>query len=424
MKTKFYLDKRGGSGILVSDYGEAAPVWPVKVSINSGGSSAYIGTGVSVKESEWEAKPWPGQVVRHPRKEALNLKLAERKIEVDRVLEELRLAGKLHGMKVSEIRKAVEDALLVKEMGGSGKEWPVMACFDRCVRTKTRERTREVYGETAKKMKGYSGFSETMTFRSITPSWLAGFEAFLAETSPSANARGVYLRCLRAVFNYAIAEEMTSAPYPFKRFKIRTEPTKDRSLTPDELRLLWDAPCNESKRKYRDIFFLSFFLCGLNLEDLLGVKEMRGGRIEVRRRKTGQPVSIKVEPEAMRIIEMYRGKGYLLDILDRCGNYKNYLHRMDKALKEIGKVYNPRTREWEGEALFPELSYYWARYAWATIAAELDTPERTIGAALAHSTAKTVTSIYTRVDMRKKVDAANRAVIDYCFPQNLESRGK
>lgn len=31
------------------------------------------------------------------------------------------------------------------------------------------------------------------------------------------------------------------------------------------------------------------------------------------------------------------------------------------------------------------------------------------------STARTVTSIYTRVDMRKKIDAANRAVIDHIF---------
>ena len=422
MKTKFYLDKRARLEILVPDYGGIEPSYPVKISINGGGSSAYIGTGISVRESEWEAKPWPGQVVRHPRKEALNLKLAERKIAVDKALEELRTSGRLHGMKVSEIKAEVEKYLLIQEQGGDAKEFPVMLCFERFIKTKTRQGTIEVYRTTVKKMQSYPEFSETMTFRSITPSWLAGFDAFLSKTSPSANSRSIYLRSLRAVFNFSLAEELTHAPYPFKRFKIRSEPTRDRSLTPEELRLLRDAPCNESKRKYRDIFFLSFFLCGLNLEDLLGVKEIRSGRIEVKRRKTGQPVSIKVEPEAQEIIDRYRGRDYLLDILDRCGNYKHYLHRMDKALKEIGRVYNPNTKKWEGEALFPDLSYYWARYAWATIAAELDTPERTIGAALAHSTAKTVTSIYTRVDMRKKVDAANRAVIDYCFPRNLESQ--
>lgn len=420
MKTKYYLDKRGKREILVSDYGGLEPSYPVKISINAGGSSAYIGTGVSVKESEWEAKPWPGQVVRHPRKEALNLKLAEKKIAVDRVLEELRVSGKLHGAKVSEIKDSVEKAILVKELGGSDKEYPVLVCFDMIIRTKKKERTVEGYRATAKKMRAYPEFSETMTFRSITPSWLIGFEAFLASTAPSANARAVYLRCLKAVFNFAIAEGLTGAPYPFKRFKIRTEPTKDRSLTPEELRQLWSAPCNESSRKYRDIFFLSFFLCGLNLEDLLTVKEIRGGRIEVIRSKTGQPVSIRVEPEAAQIIERYRGKKYLLDVLDSCGNYRNYLHRLDRALKGIGKVYNPKTKKWEGEALFPNISYYWARYAWATIASELDTPERTVGAAMAQGTAKTVTSIYIRVDMRKKVDAANRAVIDHCFPGDLE----
>lgn len=65
------------------------------------------------------------------------------------------------------------------------------------------------------------------------------------------------------------------------------------------------------------------------------------------------------------------------------------------------------------------MTYYCMRYSWATIAAELDIPERTVGAALAHSTAKSVTSIYIRVDMRKKIDAANRAVIDHVFGGSL-----
>ena len=37
----------------------------------------------------------------------------------------------------------------------------------------------------------------------------------------------------------------------------------------------------------------------------------------------------------------------------------------------------------------------------------------TIGAALGHSRGKTITAIYVRTDMRKKVDDANRKVIDY-----------
>jgi integrase len=61
--------------------------------------------------------------------------------------------------------------------------------------------------------------------------------------------------------------------------------------------------------------------------------------------------------------------------------------------------------------LFPELTTYWARHTWATIAASLDIPKETIAAALGHG-GNTVTDIYIDFDQRK-VDDANRRVIDY-----------
>ena len=88
---------------------------------------------------------------------------------------------------------------------------------------------------------------------------------------------------------------------------------------------------------------------------------------------------------------------------------------MNKNLQEIGMTYNRHTKKWEGSPLFPDITYYWARFSWATIAAELDIPEKTIGAAMGHSTGKSVTSIYIRVNMRKKTDEANQKVINYVY---------
>lgn len=52
----------------------------------------------------------------------------------------------------------------------------------------------------------------------------------------------------------------------------------------------------------------------------------------------------------------------------------------------------------------------------ASIAAELDIPKETISEALGHSIGSEVTSIYIKFD-RKKVDEANRKVIDYVNAQ-------
>ena len=60
------------------------------------------------------------------------------------------------------------------------------------------------------------------------------------------------------------------------------------------------------------------------------------------------------------------------------------------------------------------LTLYWARHTWATFAYDLDISDDTISRALGHSqtTGANVTKVYIRTNT-KKVDAANRAVIDY-----------
>ena len=163
------------------------------------------------------------------------------------------------------------------------------------------------------------------------------------------------------------------------------------------------------------MFMLIFYLAGINTVDLFDLKKITNGYIEYRRAKTGRLYEIKVEPEAMEIIERYKGKTYLLDILDRYKDYRNYLHRLNKNLKEIGtveivpdKVGKMRKKAKTG--LFPELSTYWARHTFATIAAGLDIPKETIAATLGHG-GNDVTDIYIKFD-QKKIDKCIRQVID------------
>ena len=61
---------------------------------------------------------------------------------------------------------------------------------------------------------------------------------------------------------------------------------------------------------------------------------------------------------------------------------------------------------------------YTARHTWATLAAELDIPDETISLGMGHSTGNRVTNIYINRN-QKKVDEANRKVIDYLV-NNLE----
>lgn len=281
--------------------------------------------------------------------------------------------------------------------------------LDEFVSLKKNVGTKSVYATTRNKI---VEFDESCTFDTMDRRWLTNFEGWMVDCGLKVNAYAIHLRNIRSVFNYAIDEEITTL-YPFRKFKIKKEETAKRSLTAEEIALLRDYDCEEHQERYRDMFMLMLYLIGINAVDLFNLKQIIKGRIEYNRAKTNKLYSIKVEPEAMAVIEKYRGQDWLLNILDDYGNYKDFLHRMGIGLKQIGPV----TRSGLGgkkdrKPLFPDISSYWARHTWATIAAELDIPKETISEALGHEIGSAVTSIYIKFD-RKKVDEANRKVIDY-----------
>ena len=161
---------------------------------------------------------------------------------------------------------------------------------------------------------------------------------------------------------------------------------------------------------------LMFYLIGINAADLLLArkKDVVNGRLEYQRAKTGKLYSVLIQPEAQAIIDKYAGEGeYLLNVMDTYANYKDFLHRMNLGLRQIGEVERKGLGgKKERTPLFPDLSSYWSRHTWATLAAQLDTPKDVISEALGHEYGSSTTSIYINFN-REKVDQANRKVIDF-----------
>ena len=253
---------------------------------------------------------------------------------------------------------------------------------------------------------------EQLAFEDITKEWITSFDTYLERQSPSRNARNIHLRNIRAVFNEAIDDEITTF-YPFRRLKIRPVATRKRNLKVDDFRTFINFPCEKHAQQYLDMFKLMFMLIGINTIDLCNLKEIDSeGRINYYRAKTNRLYSIKVEPEALEIINKYRGEKWLLNILDRYNNYIDFNKRLNRALKKIGPVKRSGLGgKKEYAPLFPDISTYWARHTWATIAASLDIPRDTIAHALGHGN-NTITDIYIDFDERK-IDEANRKVLDW-----------
>ena len=400
--TKFFLDTRATKGATPS---------PLKIQITHKRKVCYLSTGVKLLQEQWDNILC--KVVIHPQKASINQNLSALKARIDVAILEIMSDPK--NFKLSA--KDILDRLKGNDNAGAGTFY---TRFIEYMDSRRAPGTRGVYQQTLSRMRAFDSDIEKRTFEDIDRRWLERFEEYLSITAKSANARSIHFRNIRAVFNDALDDELTAC-YPFRKFKIHSQPTAKRSLTVEQLRMLMNYPCEEHQKKYVDIFILMFMLCGINAKDLFNAQKgaIINGRLEYVRAKTSKQYSVKVEPEAMRILKKYEGKKYLLNVMDNRLNYEDFLHKMDRELKKIGpyvragrggkKIYSP---------LFPNLSQYWCRHTWATLAAELDIPKETIAAGLGHSD-NSVTDIYIRFNY-KKVDEANRRIIDYFLHDKKE----
>lgn len=103
----------------------------------------------------------------------------------------------------------------------------------------------------------------------------------------------------------------------------------------------------------------------------------------------------------MEIIERYRGKEHLIKQFDRKASYLSFDQANNRCLSKICKSIG-----------IPEVTTYWARHTFATIAYEIGISMDIIADCLGHKNSHRITSIYVRKD-QQRIDEANRKVIDY-----------
>lgn len=400
-QVKAYLDKRGRS---------TEQTAPIKILVTHKGSASLFGLGIAVKESEWDKVM--RQVINHPRRKTLNSYINKVVADCGAYILNCQMQGMKLGDTSAELRDKLQRLItLEEETEDDAQATPNYTAYYEDVISRKLGKTRTVYQHTLGRIRAFDPRADELRFEDINKAWLERFGVWLSEQNNGINTISIHYRNMRSVFNDAIDNEVTQA-YPFRRFKIKTVRTAKRSLSVDELRQLFSAKVDETEEQYLDMFKLIFYLIGINMVDLVKLREIsKDGRVEFNRSKTKRHYSLKVEPEALAIIDKYRGKDYLLPILDRYKNHDDYRRRMNKALQRLGGTEQGKQGAKTYRPLFPELTTYWARHTWATIAASLDIPKETIAQALGHG-GNTITDIYIDYD-RRKVDEANRRVIDH-----------
>ena len=313
----------------------------------------------------------------------------------------------------AQMKDNIKSIIAGKEMEA---EKNLLYYFCEYVKTKTKKGTVEIYERTMRRIEAYDN---KCTYDTIDRSWLERFQAHELAKGRMQNGIAIDLRNIRTIFNWGIDNEFTTK-YPFRKSKIASERQQYLYLGAKEMKEYRDYPLEPFMEKYRDLFMLGFYLIGINISDLLELPSgcIKNGRIQYRRNKTARLYDIKVEPEAMEIINKYRGTKHLLSILDDGTKEESFRRTINDYLKRVGKVeYRKNKRgaliKKEITPLHPDIVWYTARRSWATIAASLDIPKEVIGKALGHSEwDNTTTDLYIQFD-HKKIDDANRKVIDH-----------
>ena len=389
---KLYLDKRKTA--------EGAPC-PVVIIVSHKNRTAHIPTGVAVIPTDIDMTNTKnnGKVIRGENRSRLSAVIAAKKMMVQKCLLDLTESGKLNTLDVMDIKRYIMNN---GEMPIIEQKPLYKTYFDLFVANKTKSNTYNAYKTSIANIATFCDI-DTLTFEEIDVNWIERYVAHLRKRGLSQNSIIHNLSLMSSVFSYAINHDIITY-YPFKRIKLKRTPTQKRSLSVESLRDIIQKDLSDPHLAYwRDIFVLTFLLVGINSIDLYNLSKdaLVDGRINYIRSKTTKPYSIRVEPEALALIKRHSGNKNLVSLADKYKRSENMSIVSSKQLKRI----------------MPKLSLYWARHTWATIAYNIGISKEIISLALGHTLGSQTTSIYINPDI-KKIDEANRKVIDYVYRIN------
>lgn len=242
---------------------------------------------------------------------------------------------------------------------------------------------------------------------------MAEFNSYLLRRGLLRNSISFYMRILKAVYNKAVRQQLIEQTFPFSEVYTGVDVTRKRAIDEPLLSRLnsMGLPLGTPLALARDIFIFSYCARGMAFVDIayLLKADYVNGVINYTRRKTGQLLVVKVEPNMQRIIErnISPTSRYLFPILtsdDSAEAYQQYLAALNNYNYHLGKL----------SVLLNsgcKLTSYTARHSWATAARNHNVPLSIISAGMGHTSEQT-TRIYLAALDNSVIDEANKGIIE------------
>ena len=242
---------------------------------------------------------------------------------------------------------------------------------------------------------------------------IAEYNTYLLRRGLLRNSISFYMRILKAVYNKAVRQRLVKQTFPFSEVYTGVDATRKRAIDESLLSRLnsMQLPSGTALALARDIFVFSYCARGMAFVDVayLLKSDYINGVISYTRRKTGQLLVVRVEPNMQRIIERNASHSspYLFPILtsdDSAEAYRQYLAALNNynyQLSRLSALLNSSCK----------LTSYTARHSWATAARNHNVPLSIISAGMGHTSEQT-TRIYLAALDNSVIDEANKGIIE------------
>lgn len=253
-----------------------------------------------------------------------------------------------------------------------------------------------------------------LRFSELTAQFVEHYNDYLQRKGLVRNSSSFHMRILRALYNKAVRRGYAEQTFPFRDVYTGIDRTRKRAVGEHVIRRLiqLDLTLRPTLAFARDLFLFSFYTRGMAFVDMVYLRksDIEEGMIRYARHKTGQQLTIRVEPCIQAIIERYAEAAastpYLFPILendhaaDCFQRYKNELRAYNARLTQLSRLLGADYH----------LSSYTSRHTWATMARNHNVPLSVISAGMGHTSERT-TQIYLTSLENSLIDNANKGLL-------------
>lgn len=376
--------------------------YPVRLAIYYAGEKQLFSTKVDLSEDQWQAIHKPG---------IKDKALKEKKIILEGIRNEAQSV--LDGLQQFSFGK-FKDAFF--QSATPSKEYTFKATCEEYIAFHDAKGSVGTAISYRTMLNSILSFQKVDSMLDITVKFLEDYEAWMLSNGKSITSVGIYLRQLRAVFNYAISKNIvTLADYPFgkRKYQIPASRNIKKALTFEQIQQIINfKPRNKQESLALDYWTFSYLSNGMNFCDIAHLKKenINGDFIHFVRQKTKntkkgnlQPIKVPIHEMAGKVILRRQPSqgNFLFPILSEGLNALQVKYRIQDFIKDTNK-----SMEQIRLALGIEqkLNTYSCRHSFATVLKRMNVSTEFISEGLGHSSLQTTQSYLDSFEDKTKVE--------------------